>query len=201
VSGCFIVIEGADATGKSTQVASLAGRLRDRGAEVVETFEPGSTAAGREIRELLLGSGRSIAPATEALLMAADRAQHIHEVVRPALARGATVVTDRYVPSSLVYQGIVRGLGFRAIGDVNHLGTAGVEPDVVVVLDVPDEVAEARRSPTADRFEREGEPFHREVRAAYRELAEKEGWVVVDATGGVDQVADRVWMAVEPFLR
>jgi dTMP kinase len=199
VIGRFIVIEGADATGKSTQVARLAQRLRTGGTEVVETFEPGSTEAGREIRELLLG-GRAIAPVTEALLMAADRAEHVHAVVRPALARGAVVVSDRYLPSSLVYQGVVRGLGVGPIGDLNGLAMQRVEPDVVVVLDAPDDVAELRRAPTADRFEREGSAFHRDVRAAYRELADKEGWVLVDASGSPDEVADRVWRAVEPHL-
>ena len=199
MSGRFIVIEGADATGKSTQVARLARRLRAGGTEVVETFEPGSTDAGREIRELLLG-GRALTPETEAFLMAADRAEHVQEVVRPAVARGAVVVSDRYLPSSLVYQGVVRGLGVGRISDLNQLATGGVEPDVVIVLDAPDEIAETRRAPTADRFEREGEQFHREVRAAYRQLSDKEGWVVVDAAGSPDDVADRVWRAVEPHL-
>jgi dTMP kinase len=194
--GRFVVIEGADATGKSTQVARLATRLRDRGVEVVETFEPGSTMAGRAIRDLVLGSDQ-IAPPTEALLMAADRAEHVQQVVRPAVERGAVVVSDRYLPSSLVYQGVVRGLGIDAIGGVNRLATEGVAPDVVVVLDIDDDAAEARRARTADRFEREGAAFHRDVRRAYRALAEKEGWTLVDASGSVDEVAERVWAAVE----
>ncbi|MGH9027676.1 MAG: dTMP kinase [Acidimicrobiia bacterium] len=198
--GRFVVIEGADATGKSTQVARLAARVREHGVEVVETFEPGSTEAGRAIRELLLAGDRQIAPSTEALLMAADRAQHVQEVVRPAVERGTVVVSDRYLPSSLVYQGVVRGLGADAIGDINRLATEGLEPDLVVVLDVADDAAEARRASDADRFEREGAGFQREVRRAYRELAEKEGWVLVDANGSIEEVAGRVWRAAEGCL-
>jgi dTMP kinase len=197
--GRFVVIEGADATGKSTQVAVLAARLRRRGVDVVETFEPGSTAAGRAIRDLVLGDDQ-IAPPTEALLMAADRAEHVQQVVRPAIERGAVVVSDRYLPSSLVYQGVVRGLGVDAVGGVNRLATEGVGPDVVVVLDVDDAAAEARRAPTADRLEREGPGFHLDVRRAYRDLAEKEGWTLVEADGSVDEVAERVWEAVEGCL-
>jgi dTMP kinase len=197
--GRFVVIEGADATGKSTQVALLANRLEEQGRDVVRTFEPGNTAAGRRIRELLLNGIATIAPATEALLMAADRAQHVAEIVQPALDRGAVVVSDRFVPSSVVYQGIVRDVGIDDIWRINRSATRGLEPDVVVLLDLPDEIAEARRAPT-DRFEREGPAFHQRVRRAYRELSEKEGWAVVDASGTPDEVAGRVWEAVERVL-
>jgi dTMP kinase len=197
--GRFIVIEGADATGKSTQVAGLADRLEGLGRDVVRTFEPGNTGAGRRIRELLLDGDATIAPTTEALLMAADRAQHVAEVVQPALDRGAVVISDRFVPSSVVYQGIVRGVGIDDVWHMNRSATRGLEPDVVVLLDLPDEVAETRRAPT-DRFEREGPEFHQRVRRAYRELSEKEGWAVVDASGTPDEVAGRVWEAVERVL-
>jgi dTMP kinase len=197
--GRFVVIEGADATGKSTQVVCLANRLEEAGRDVVKTFEPGNTAAGRRIRELLLDGNETIAPATEALLMAADRAQHVAEVVQSALDRGAVVVSDRFVPSSVVYQGIVRGVGIDDIWRINRSATRGLEPDVVVMLDLPDEIAEARRAPT-DRFEREGPEFHQLVRRAYRELSEKEDWAVVDASGAPDEVAGRVWEAVERVL-
>jgi dTMP kinase len=196
--GRFVVLEGGDACGKSTQVARLVERLRVKH-EVVETFEPGATAAGRRIRTLVLDGDEPLAPGAEALLMAADRSQHVAEVVRPALARGAWVVSDRYVPSSLAYQGVARGLGVDAIEQVNVWATDGLDPDLVVVLDVSDEVAAARQS-GGDRMEREAEAFHAEVRAAYRQLAGPRGWVIVDGSGDVDTVAAKVWAVVEERL-
>lgn len=199
MTGRFVVLEGGDGCGKSTQVGLLAGRLRGHGFDVVETREPGGTALGAAIRALLLDGG-DVAPVAEALLMAADRAQHVAEVVRPALERGAWVVADRYVPSSLVYQGLVRGLGVDAVEQVSAWATGGLEPDVVVVLDVDDAVAEGRRAPEADRMEREGDGFHAEVRAAYRRLATERGWRMVDGAGAVDAVADAVFAVLAPLL-
>ncbi len=200
---CFIVLEGADGSGKSTQVSRLADRLRASGRTVVETFEPGATVLGARIRAIVLdGPDASVgtespSAITEALLMAADRAQHVAEVVRPALARGAWVVCDRFVPSSLVYQGVARGLGVDAVADASAWATGGLEPDLVVVLDVDDSVADVRRS-QSDRLEREGNVFHGAVRAAYRELARSHGWALVDANDDAEIVADRVWsIAVE----
>ena len=143
--GRFVVVEGGDGSGKSTQASRLAAELRGRGLEVCETFEPGATAAGAVMRELLLHGSHPVTPVAEALLMAADRAQHVAEVVRPALERGAWVVTDRFLPSSLVYQGVVRGLGVDMVRSVNASATGGVEPDAVVVLDVDEAGARARR--------------------------------------------------------
>jgi dTMP kinase len=193
--GRFIVLEGGDACGKSTQVARLVERLRAKH-EVVETFEPGATAVGRRIRAVVLDGEEPIAPGAEALLMAADRSQHVAEVVRPALARGAWVVSDRYVPSSLAYQGAGRGLGVEAIERLSEWATDGLRPDLVVVLDVPDEVAAARRN-GGDRMEREEEAFHARVREAYRQLAGPRGWVIVDGSGDVDTVAEKVWAVVQ----
>lgn len=201
-AGRFVVLEGPDGSGKSTQVGRLAAALRDRGCTVVETFEPGATALGARIRALVLdGPASSVAGAApaataEALLMAADRAQHVAEVVRPALARGEWVVCDRFVPSSLVYQGIARGLGVAEIAAASRWATGGLDPDVVVVLDVADDVAEARRAHT-DRLEREAAPFHAAVRRGYRELAAEHGWAVVDADGSEADVAAAIWSVVE----
>jgi dTMP kinase len=197
-TGRFIVLEGGDACGKSTQVGLLATRLR-AGHEVVETFEPGATTIGRRIRAVVLDGDEPIAPAAEALLMAADRSHHVAEVVRPALARDAWVVSDRYVPSSLTYQGAARKLGVDAIEQLSRWATDGLDPDLVVVLDVPDEVAASRRS-EGDRMEREAETFHAAVRAAYRELAGPRGWVVVDGSGSVEEVAAKIWAVVEERL-
>jgi dTMP kinase len=195
--GCFVVLEGGDGSGKSTQVELLVARLREAGHDVVATFEPGATATGAAIRALLLDGTAPVAPAAEALLMAADRAQHVAEVVAPALARGAWVVSDRHLPSSLAYQGVARGLGVDAVEAVNRLAVDGVTPDLVVLLDVADDVATARRAGGAgDRLEREAAAFHATVRAAYRDLAAARGWLVVDGSGARDEVAARVWAAV-----
>jgi dTMP kinase len=200
MAGRFVVLEGGDGSGKSTQSARLATRLRDRGLTVLETFEPGATGAGAVMRDLLLHGREVIAPTTETLLMAADRAQHVAEQIAPALARGEWVVCDRYLPSSLVYQGVVRDVGVDLVEAVNRAATAGVEPDLVVVLDVPDDVAAARAGDTLDRMEAEGEAFQSAVRAAYRSLAAARGWIVVDGVPDVDTVEDTVWARVSALL-
>jgi dTMP kinase len=198
--GRFVVFEGGDGSGKSTQSARAAAWLRDRGLVVHETFEPGAGATGAVIRELLLHGPDSIAPTTEALLMAADRAQHVAGEIEPALARGEWVVCDRYVPSSLVYQGVVRDLGVELVEELSRIATRGLAPDLVIVFDVTDDVAVARQGGESDRLEREGAAFHAAVRRAYRELAPARGWVVVDANATIDEVADRVRAAIEPVL-
>lgn len=192
----FIVFEGGDASGKSTQARRLAWKLEHAGHTVVETFEPGATELGRHIRTLLLDGPEEIEPMTEALLLAADRAEQVAEVIRPALDRGDTVVADRYVPSSLAYQAIGRGLGAEVVEHINRVATGGLEPDVVVVLDVSDEVATARREAPGDRLERAGAEFHAKVRQAYRDLAAERGWALVDGDGTEDEVAERVWQVV-----
>jgi dTMP kinase len=198
--GRFVVFEGGDGSGKSTQAARLANWLRARGVTVLETFEPGAGPTGAVIRELLLHGPEAMSPAAEALLMAADRAQHVATEIAPALARGEWVVCDRYVPSSLVYQGVVRALGVDDVEHLSAVATSGLEPDLVLVLDVSDATADARRAGEADRLEREGAAFHEAVRAAYRKLAPAHGWVVVDADGDVDEVAARICALVEPLL-
>jgi len=200
MTGRFVVLEGGDGSGKSTQGRRLAAWLREQGVEVVETFEPGATDAGAAIRELLLHRPDPIDPVAEALLMAADRAQHVATVIRPALARGAWVLSDRFLPSSLVYQGVVRGLGVDAVAELNRMAVGDVTPDLVVLLDVTDAVAEARRGSVSDRLEAEGAAFHASVRAAYRELAPSRGWVVVDANAELDDVTSALRDAVAPLL-
>lgn len=199
-AGRFVVLEGGDAGGKSTQAALLVERLRALGRDVVLTFEPGATEAGAAIRTLLLHSAGSIEPLAETLLLAADRAQEVADIVRPALARGADVVSDRYVPSSLAYQGVGRGLGIEKVEKLNRWATGGLKPDVVVVLDVDDAVAASRRSLPGDRLERAGAEFHATVRNAYRSLAVERGWALVDGNAGVDVVAARVWSVVQDRL-
>jgi dTMP kinase len=198
--GRFVVFEGGDGSGKSTQAAHLASWLRARRLTVCETFEPGAGATGAVIRDLLLHGPEAVTPIAEALLMAADRAQHVATEIEPALARGEWVVCDRYVPSSLVYQGVVRGLGVERVARLSDVATQGLAPDLVLVLDVADDVAAARRDAEPDRLEREGADFHAAVRRAYRDLAPEYGWVVIDADGGIDGVARRVHDALAPLL-
>jgi dTMP kinase len=194
--GQFLVLEGGDATGKSTQIERLAARLRELGLEVVTTFEPGATPLGRRLRALVLDGDDPVDPVAEALMMAADRAQHVTEVVRPALARGAWLVSDRFLPSSLTYQGVGRGLGVEEVEELNALATAGIEPDLVVVLDLSPDVARQRLGAQRDRLEAEDEAFVLAVHEAYRDLAPSHGWVLVNADGTPDEVADAIWAVV-----
>jgi dTMP kinase len=198
--GVFIVLEGGEGSGKSTQAAILARRLRADGRDVVETFEPGATARGALLRSVLLHDETDLDPHAELLLMAADRAQHVSELIAPALARGAVVVCDRFSPSSLVYQGVARRLGVDEVDGVVAFAAQGVRPDVVVVLDVSDAVALARLPEARDRFERAGAEFHSVVRGAYRDLAGERGWVVVAGAADAETVAAAVWDAVSPHL-
>src|SRR5215470_1061986 len=132
--GRFVVLEGNDGCGKSTQAGRLVRRLEGAGHTVVATFEPGATELGRELRQILLGGDAAVTPRAEALLMAADRAQHVAEVIEPALVRGAWVVSDRFVGSSLAYQGAARRLGVDAVAALNRFATGDLESDLVVYL-------------------------------------------------------------------
>lgn len=193
--GRLIVLEGGEGSGKSTQAALLASRLG-----AVLTREPGGTEVGGRIREIVLDPALAapLAPWAEALLMAADRAQHVAEVIEPALARGDDVVSDRFTGSTLAYQGFARGLDLDALARLSALATGRLEPDIVVLLDVPDDVAVARMGAVRDRMEAAGVEFHRRVASGYRTLAaaDPSRWVVVDGTGAVDDVAARVARAV-----
>jgi dTMP kinase len=134
------------------------------------------------------------------LLMLADRAEHVASVIRPALAAGKVVVTDRFTPSTLAYQGVGRDLGVDTVARMSNFAAAGLAPDVVVVIDLPDDLASARVDGDPDRMERAGTGFHTSVRAAYRSLATQYSWSIVDGTGSREQVADRIWAIVEPIL-
>jgi len=170
--GLFVVFEGGEGTGKSTQAALLAEALRAKGFEVVVTFEPGATAVGRRLREVLLDkSSTGMAPLAEALLYAADRAQHVSEVIRPALARGAIVVSDRYVDSSLAYQGAGRELDEHEVRRLSRWATGGLTADLTVVLDVEPSVGLTRATGPGDRIESEVLEFHERVRSRFLELA------------------------------
>ncbi len=196
--GRFIVFEGPDRVGKSTQVERLVAVLG-----AVATREPGGTAVGAEVRELLLDHRTDgLDPRAEALLMAADRAQHVAEVVAPALAAGRHVVSDRYLYSSVAYQGAGRELGEDRVRELSLWAVDGLEPDLVVLLDAADDPLAVRRPGDGDRLEREGDDFFARVGASYRRqaAADPDRWVVVDARADVEEVHRAVLAAVTARL-
>ena len=189
----FISFEGQDWSGKSTQAALLADALRGERRDVVATREPGGTPFGDTIRALVL-DGPEMSAWAEAALFAAARAQLVDEVIRPALARGADVVSDRYLDSSLAYQGLARGLGVERVLELNLLATGGLLPDRTFLLLLPPAEAAARRSGEPDRIEQEGAAFAEEVDRAYREIARvfAQRVLVVDGALNPEDIAEIV---------
>jgi dTMP kinase len=197
--GTLIAFEGGEGSGKSTQAERLACAL-----DAVLTREPGGTTVGEGVRQLLLDPSLAIGARAEALLMAAARAQHVDEVIRPALDAGRHVVTDRYVHSSLAYQGYGRGLDLDEVRRLSEWATGGLWPDLVILLDVPADESLARRRAIGhapDRLEAEDAAFHERVRDGFARLAaaEPQRWRVVDGTGSVDDVAVRVRAAFQDW--
>ena len=195
MSGRLIAFEGGEGSGKSTQARRLATEL-----DAVLTFEPGGTEIGRAVRALVLDPAHtSMTDRAEALLMAADRAQHVAAVIEPALRAGRHVVTDRYVGSTLAYQGFGRGLDVDELRSLCRWATAGRDADVNVLLVVPYDESRARLAGMPDRLEAEDRSFHERVAAGFAALADADPtrWVVVDGVGSVDEVADRVKAALD----
>jgi dTMP kinase len=201
-SGVLIAFEGVEGAGKSTQLDLLRCELERRGREVVVTREPGGTPVGERVRAVLLDPAVDLHPRAEALLFAAARAQLVEQVIRSALQRGAVVLCDRYLHSSLAYQGGGRGLGRAPVEEVNRFATGGLPPDLVVLLDLDPAEGLGRVGGRRDRIEVEDLGFHRRVRDAFRELAAGDPgrFAVVDAAAPVDQVAAGVLAAVLPRL-
>jgi dTMP kinase len=189
----FVTFEGVDGSGKSTQARLLADQLRSEGRDVVLTREPGGTATGEQVREILL-HGENLAPWAEAALFAAARAQLVDEVIRPALAHGADVVCDRYLDSSLAYQGLARGLGIERVLELNLLATSGLLPDRTILILMPVGEAAARKGTEPDRIESEGAAFADQVDRGYREIARvfAQRVVVVDGSLNREDIAQIV---------
>lgn len=201
--GLLIAFEGGDGAGKSTQSRLLGQWLQEQGYAVLHTREPGGTTLGRTLRELVLhGEDGSVAPRAEALIFAADRAQHVATVVRPALERGELVLTDRYLDSSVAYQGAARELGHEEVRDLSLWAVEGLVPDLTVLLDVSPEQGRERRGAVHDRLEREADDFHDRVRQGFRTLAAAapERYLVLDAGEDVDGLADAVRARVAGLL-
>lgn len=203
--GLFLTLEGGDGAGKTTQAALLEEWLRAQGREVVRTREPGGTDVGVRIRDIVLHHRGHIAPRAEALLYAADRAQHIETVVQPAIARGDVVIQDRYLDSSVAYQGAGRVLDPGDVRELSLWATGGLLPDLTVLLDLDPASARARLDADDkpfDRLEAEKAEFHERVRAAFLTLAaaEPERFLVLDATEPAAALAERVREAVASRL-
>ncbi len=196
MSGLFVSFEGVDRAGKTTQLQVLAQRLADKH-EVVVTREPGGTPVAEAIRVLLLADDVEMSARCEALLFAAARADHVEQTIRPALERGAIVLCDRFLDSSLAYQGVARGLGVEQVESFNMWATDGLLPDVTIMLDLPIGTTVQREGST-DRMENEGQLFQARVRRGLMELAHRhpKRYAVIDASGSIDDVAEHVWAAI-----
>ncbi|HYC72163.1 MAG TPA: dTMP kinase [Opitutaceae bacterium] len=207
-AGRLVSFEGSEGSGKSTQIARLASRLQQSGREVVATREPGGTEIGEQIRNIIVHNSRGdeMTPEAELLLFAAARAQVVREVIAPALLRGAVVLSDRFLDSTTVYQGIARNLAPGPVNEINRFAVGDVMPHLTLVIDVPTEVSLARLKQRAsdlpDRMERENVSFYEKVRAGYLLLAKEwpERVVVVDGTKTPDAIEKKIWAEVEKRL-
>jgi dTMP kinase len=204
-AGKLISFEGSEGSGKSTQIALLAARFQKEGRDVVTTREPGGTEIGEQVRNIIVhnSKGDEMCAETELLLFTAARAQLVREVIAPALVRGAIVLTDRYLDSSTVYQGIGRNLAADPVNQINRFAVGNVMPDITVVIDVPTEVSLARLKQRAsdlpDRMERENVDFYKKVREGYLLLAKgmSDRFVVIDGTQTQDAIEKKIWAAIK----
>jgi dTMP kinase len=207
----FMTFEGGDGSGKTTQIAALASYLGDRGRDCLLTREPGGTSLGKMIRQAVVQVGdQEIAPSTELFLYLADRAQHVSEVIEPAIAAGKLVLCDRFTDSTLAYQGYGRGIDLKQLRQFNDIADRGVRPDLTLLLDCPVEQGLARTArrpsksgqPQEDRFEREEIEFHRRVRAGFLELARAEParFRIIDASRSEAEVAAAIREVIDREL-
>lgn len=207
----FITFEGIEGCGKSTQAKRLVNRLRELAVPLVFTLEPGGTSVGQKIRHILLDSrNQHLSPLTELLLYAADRAQHVEEVIKPALEQGKWVLCDRFFDATTVYQGYARGLDMKLIVTLNEKASPGIRPDITFLVDCAVEIGLERAlkrnkiqfQEGQDRFEREKKAFHEAVREGYLTMAteDRERFVVVDGTLKEDELEEIIFKHVEPFI-
>ena len=204
-AGLFVVIEGVEGAGKSTQVEALARLVRESGHHVVMVREPGGTPAGEEIRAMLRAPARRehpLTPTAEALLFNAARSLLVAGVIRPALTSGAVVLADRFTGSTLAYQGYGRGMSLAELTILNAVATGGLTPDLTILLDLPVERGLARKRDDDDDhyIGAEGQAFHERVRSGFLSLAAEGGWLVIDSREPPAAVTGRVWGALEPLL-
>ena len=194
MTGKFITFEGADGSGKTTQIETIKEYLEKQGHECLLTREPGGSDLGNKIREILLHYDGEVDSLAELLLYMADRAQHVKKVIIPALKEGKIVLCDRYTDSSVSYQGYARGLDIERIIELNKIATDGLEPDLTIVFDVETEVAMNRVGDVKDRLEQEGVGFHKKLRYGYLELAKRfpERIKVVNSNLSIDEVFEQV---------
>ncbi|ACB76606.1 dTMP kinase [Opitutus terrae] len=207
-TGKLISFEGSEGSGKSTQMSMLAARLQKDGRDVVTTREPGGTEIGEQVRNIIVHNSRGdeMCAETELLLFAAARAQLVREVIAPAMQKGSIVLSDRYLDSSTVYQGIGRNLAADPVAQINRFAVGNVMPDLTIVIDVPAEVGLARirqrASDLPDRMERENIDFYKKVRDGYLVLAKgmADRFVVIDGTQTQDVVSKKIFAAVKERL-
>src|SRR5687768_10670383 len=208
LQGKFITFEGIDGSGKSTQLRMLAGDLRQRGIDVITTHEPGGTPLGRRLREAFLETEETVAPIAELLLFAADRAQHVEFLIRPALAAGRTVISDRYADATYAYQGAGRGFSEDTVNEIIKLATGGLKPDLTLFFDISVENALRRMEERHEigagrnRMDAETAEFYSSVRSAYFRIAESEParFKILDANSSIEETQANVVKLVTEFL-
>ena len=207
----FITFEGIEGCGKTTQIKRFVKRLRKYEIPLIMTIEPGGTKVGKNIRRILLDPrNKNLSPLTELILYAADRAQHVEEVIKPALDQGKWVICDRFTDATVVYQGIARGQDMRLVNILNKKATQRIRPDITFLLDCPvdmglDRAIKRNEAPThkgQDRFERETLDFHKEIRKGYLDLArkDKKRFIIIDATLPKDEVEEKIFQYIKPYL-
>ncbi len=202
--GKFITLEGPDGSGKSTLINLISEYMKNKGIEIVVTREPGGTLIGEEIRDIILDNNNiNMGAETEALLYAAARSQHVHERIIPALNEGKIVISDRFLLSSLAYQGVGRGLGIENVKMINDFGLRGIYPDLILFFHIDPEITlERKTTKGGDRLEKEGNDFHKRVYNGYMELLEKypRNIAIIDATKSVEEVFEQVIIEIEKIL-
>ena len=207
--GFFITFEGSEGTGKTTQIQRLAMRLEENGRQVVVTREPGGTPLGEKIRHLLMHSksGANMVPRTELLLFEASRAQHVDELIKPQLARGAVVISDRFHDSTTVYQGVGRSINGKSVETINEFAINSHVPDLTILIDLDPEEGfqriQDRNTDLPDRMEQENMNFYQAVRQGFLDLAEKEKYrfLIIDGNQSVDEVEEVIWNEIKERIK